>query len=568
MPFRYAVIVSGPKKICIIAILGLMVIAIPSGIWFGRPAYHRYKEKRAVNQAQVFINKGDLRSAILSLRLAIALNSSNVTSTRMMADVFDQGHSPAALAWRRRVSELEPNLENKIILAACALRYEKPPFLIADSTLQSIAAQGETNTGYHLVASQLALKLNRLADAEAHLKAAARLDPTNHLHQLNLATVRLQSADTNIAEGARRDLASLTSEPTLGLPALRSLTADSITRHQLPEAEDYSRRLAAHAEATLEDRLLHLTALSESKSVDFSNALARVEQECGTNSIKLAQTVSWMNAHGLARDALSWMASLPDSIRNAPPASLAEADCYMTLGDWPGLQARLVGHRWEEQEFLRLAMLTRSLREQGQNEMAGRNWRLSLSAASARPEFLLVLLQLARAWAWDDETKELLWVIVGKLPSEEWPLENLRRIYMIKQDSEGLYRVYQALLEKHPHSAELKNNVATLGLLLGHNRARSAELAREVYEVGKTNATLVSTYAFSLYNEGKTTEALALMQALPEADLQNPEVALYYGLLLASAGDVGKAEAYFVAAEKGHPLPQERALLAKARQRR
>jgi hypothetical protein len=240
----------------------------------------------------------------------------------------------------------------------------------------------------------------------------------------------------------------------------------------------------------------------------------------------------------------------------------------MTLGDWPGLQARLIGHRWDEQEFLRLAMLTRSLREQGQKEMAGRNWRLSLSAASARPEFLLVLLQLARAWAWDEETKELLWAIVGKLPSEEWPLENLRRIYTIKQDSEGLYRVFQALLERHPHSAELKNNVATLGLLLGRDRARSAELAREVYEVGKTNPILVSTYAFSLYNDGKAAEGLALMQTLPEAELEHPEVALYYGLLLASAGDVGKAEAYFAAAEKGHPLPQERALLAKARERR
>jgi len=84
----------------------------------------------------------------------------------------------------------------------------------------------------------------------------------------------------------------------------------------------------------------------------------------------------------------------------------------------------------------------------------------------------------------------------------------LKRGYETQEDSAGLYRVWQTLLERHPQSIIIKNNVATLGLLLGKDRARSLELAREVYEAGKTNVTVVSTYAFALHTEGKSNEGL------------------------------------------------------------
>ena len=200
--------------------------------------------------------------------------------------------------------------------------------------------------------------------------------------------------------------------------------------------------------------------------------------------------------------------------------------------------------------------------------MAGRTWRIALNDAATRPEQLSILLQLVRGWGWEDESRDLLWTMVERLPSEEWPLQTLERVYAAKEDSEGLYRVYQTLLDKHPDSPLLKNNVANLGLLLGRNKERSVELAREVYEVAKTNALIASTYAFALYKQGNTPEALKLMQTFPETELQRPEVALYYAVLLASAGERAKAGQYFSAAEKGHPLPQEKALIAEAKQGR
>ena len=104
--------------------------------------------------------------------------------------------------------------------------------------------------------------------------------------------------------------------------------------------------------------------------------------------------------------------------------------------------------------------------------------------------------------------------------------------------------------------------------MLGRDLARAQALAREVYDAGKTNAMLVSTYAFALHAQGKGAEGLKLMQAFPESDLQRPEVALYYAVLLAAAGERNQAEPYFAAAEKGRPLPEERRLLDQARRGR
>jgi hypothetical protein len=541
------------------------VLALLAAFWFGRPAYRHYKEVRSMRLAQAVLAKGDDRSAFLALRIVLAINSSNVPATRLMADLFDRGQSPAALGWRRRVSELDPGLENRIQFAACALRYEKPPFPIAAQALEEMRSLAESITDYHLVASQLALKLNRLPDAETHLESAARLEPTNRLHQLNLATIRLQSADTNIAAAARGALAALASDPALALPALRSLTADGLARHDWTAAEDCSRRLQTQAEATLEDRFLRLTVLSESRNAQLGPALASVQRECATNSLKVAQAVSWMNGHALARAALDWTATLPAGTRTAQPVPMAEADCYLTLADWSGLQDRLMGRRWDEQEFLRLAFLSRALREQNKRDGAGANWRLALSAASRRPELLLVLLQLTRAWGWTEETTDVLWAIAGRTRSEDWPLRMLMSDYAAKNDSVGIYRVFQALLERHPDSLELKNNVATLGLLLGRDLARSQALAREVYVAAKTNAALVSTYAFALHAQGKTADGLKLMQGFPEAELHRPEIALYYAVLLTAAGEKNEAGPYFAAAEKGQPLPEERRLLEQAR---
>jgi hypothetical protein len=60
-------------------------------------------------------------------------------------------------------------------------------------------------------------------------------------------------------------------------------------------------------------------------------------------------------------------------------------------------------------------------------------------------------------------------------------------------------------------------------------------------------------------------QGLDVLKNLPPADLERPNVALYYGILLASAGRHEEARTWLtVAQNKGKFLPEERKLLATA----
>ncbi len=76
---------------------------------------------------------------------------------------------------------------------------------------------------YHVVAAELAMKLGRASAAASHFEAAARLEPTNELHQVNLSVLRLQSADDAVASTARATLERLSGSPGVGAVALRWL---------------------------------------------------------------------------------------------------------------------------------------------------------------------------------------------------------------------------------------------------------------------------------------------------------------------------------------------------------
>jgi predicted Zn-dependent protease len=556
--------VSGSKKV-VIAVAFILAMALVAGVWLGVPGYRRFKERRAVEQAKAFVDKGDPRSAVLSLRTALAMNSSNITAARMMGDLADQNQSPEALAWRKRVFELEPTIDNKLKFAACALRYEKAPFPIAAQALHDISATAQSNATYHAVATDLAIKLNRLAEADQHLGNASALEPSNLLYRLNRATLRLQSGDTNSAAAARAALRKLATDPTLGAPALRSLTADAVMRHENGEAESYSKQLLASPQGNFEDLVLNLTVLSEAKSDRLRDVLRQVQEAARTNAVRVAQITSWMNSHGLAQPALDWLNALPASIHNTLPVPLVEADCFLTVQDWAGLEKRLSGMNWEGQEFMRQALLANSLRNQGRKQIAEVVWKQAVTAASTRGDFVAMLYELANSWGWQEQAEDLLWSLSKRNPNDNWPLQTLLRRYESSENTPGLLRVYEVLLERHPTSRPAKNNVAAISLLLDRDVDRAAGFAKEVYEAEKTNAIFMSTYAFALHTKGKSADALKLMQTLTETDLKRPEIATYYAVLLSAAGDRERAQAYVAAAEKAKILPEERRLLDEIR---
>lgn len=71
--------------------------------------------------------------------------------------------------------------------------------------------------------------------------------------------------------------------------------------------------------------------------------------------------------------------------------------------------------------------------------------------------------------------------------------------------------------------------------------------------------------AFALHLQGRDKQGLAVLEKLPPAQLAQPSVALYYGVLLAAAGNADQATPWLqIAQTKGRLLPEEQQLLSTA----
>ena len=117
----------------------------------------------------------------------------------------------------------------------------------------------------------------------------------------------------------------------------------------------------------------------------------------------------------------------------------------------------------------------------------------------------------------------------------------------------------------HPDDRNIQNNFAQLSLLLNLNGDRGQKIARELYEKEPANVAYVSTYAFALYTQGVSKKALKVLGGLTDAQLHQPEIAAYYGIVLAAAGDQARAGEFLDLGEKAKLLPEEKALVEKAR---
>jgi predicted Zn-dependent protease len=550
-------------KVSLLTVAAIALLAAAG--WSGRLAYRHFKEKHGARQAQAFLARGDYRNAFLSAQQVLLVNATNLQACRVMADLADVSHSPATLDWERRIVETAPTVENKLMLASAGLHYQSAPFPLTAQILGELPGAATNLAAFHVVSAEMALRLNRMADAQSHLEIAARLEPTNKVFAMNLAVVRLGSADPSTAESARATLKQFCADPNFGAAALRSLVADRLVRKDFSGADYYSAQLLVNAQATLGDRLQHLGILKELDGAKLALELKSVQRQSATNAETSAETASWMTANGFATGAADWLAHLPGDIRQQQPVRLALVDCYLAENDWPGLRDYVSRGDWGDAEFLRFAFLSHACDELGDLVVADGNWRAATGEAGERFGALAALLELAEKWQLKSESEDLLWRIVEKFPRERWASHELERNYFLAGDTVKLNRLYSALFAFFPKDAEIENNLAATSLLLRTNLVPAGRWAEEVCAKNPASPTCVSTYAYALHLQGRTRDGVAAMEKLNGGSLEQPSVALYYGVLLAALGENEKASHFLALAKtEDQLLPEEKRLLAEA----
>ena len=280
-----------------------------------------------------------------------------------------------------------------------------------------------------------------------------------------------------------------------------------------------------------------------------------------------AALITWMNRHEMAQAARDWALGLPTEILNAQPVPLAVAEAYSFLQDWNALHGWVDEKNWGEEEFLRFAVLSHALHHLTPGDRASMEsqtaWAAALRATKNRPDRLAAIAQLAEGWDYAEEAADSWWLIANGNENAKEALTALQRLYKAKQNSHGLLRVAKRALELNPADLVAANNCASLGLLLNGDSA-SRRLATRLHSENPANAAFRSTYAFALFTEGKTNEALREMETLKEAQLRHPAIAAYYFVMLVENGKMERAHSFLSAANKAQLLPEEQQLLTAA----
>jgi hypothetical protein len=545
------------RRLAVCGLAALLVIGTYSG-------YGIWRKHHLSQQAQDFLARKDYASAVLVARHLLQLDPKNVAASRVMAETASLAGKREALPWWEQVVALEPRVvANKIALASTALRFSR--FDLARKSLDAVDVAGRANIKYHELAGALAIAEKNSVVAENEFAAALHLEPNNQQVALNLATVRLTSTDAATQEKARTDLARLVEQNASRLEALRALTTDALSTKSSEAAEKWAAQLRLEKGATFSDLLLYLEATQKTDAA--SMALRDAEANATRSPAIAAVLITWMNRHGLAKPALDWALALPKEILHAQPVPLAVAEAYSFLQDWNGLHAWVDEKNWGDEEFLRFAVLSHSLHHLTPGDRASMEsqtaWNAALKATKNRADRLAAIAQLAEGWDYSEEAADAWWLIANGNENAREALTALQRLYKLKQNSHGLLRVAKRALELNPADLVAANNCASLGLLLtGDSTAR--RLATRLHAENPANAAFSSTYAFALFTEGKTSEALKQMETLKEAQLRHPSIAAYYFVMLVENGKMERAHLFLSAANKAQLLPEEQQLLTAA----
>jgi Tfp pilus assembly protein PilF len=538
----------------------LVMAMVAAAGWYGRKAYKHSTERRALTEATQYLEKKDGRNAVLCLQRALQINPMSFPATRLMADMLDSAGAPAALGWRIRAAQLQPdNMTNRLLWAQTAVKFRDGKS--ANDALSGLDEKSRGTAMYHKLAGALAWNLGNNSQAEKDYREALRLEPGNLTIVLNLDSIGLASTNIEIVNAARLSLEHLATNSEYRLIALRYLTIDASGHKSFAKAMDYSAEIVRDPAATETDKIEYLQLLHLANDANFAPWLASLKQAATRSPDDAFALGKWMALNENPTDALHWLESLPVTIQTNQPVPLIIADCHIVLKDWKGLVALVEPQDWAGANCFRLALMALGQRSLQREAASEASWRKALRLASHQPDRLARLSQVTSNWGWDAENTEVLKELVAEFPKEKWAVDQLVNKFYLAGNTRELAGLVAKIYAADTSNPRSKNNFANISLLRKADLDEAYRLAREAYNSSPENPFFASTYAYSLLLQKKPDEAVKIIGNLKPEYLQIPSIAAYYGVVEAQSGRKDLAKAPLERAAAANLLPEEKEMV-------
>jgi len=240
--------------------------------------------------------------------------------------------------------------------------------------------------------------------------------------------------------------------------------------------------------------------------------VAKAQRE--QNSVaRIAAATTGTNANS---DRKSWIAMLPESLRKPASVPMELADTFYAADDFRGLENALKSDRWDQNDFLRLALIAYAQRSLNKDGDARGSWRAAMAGAGSDTTNLSALTEMSERWGWTQERIELISRMYDRDPLNQKAFTELADHYTKIGQTADLAHIYEIHCDAIPGDLDARSRLAYFSLLTGSNLSRAHVLAREAYDAAPEDSFRTKVYAFSLLKQTRPGDAWRVLEPLPD----------------------------------------------------
>ncbi len=258
----------------------------------------------------------------------------------------------------------------------------------------------------------------------------------------------------------------------------------------------------------------------------------------------------------------SWLALIPNELKIPGDLKQQLAEKLYGDNDTKALEAKLRSEKWDENDFLRLALLSYAQRKIEKESEFRSNWKFATTLTRNNPTGLRALLQMAQEWKWTDERMDLLNRLYQNDPLNQAIFDELQHNLLENRQTTELARLYQTRIEARPNDTNEKALFAYYSLLTGNNLSRANIYAKEAYDANTSDQLAATVYAYSLGKQNRASDGLKLLDAYPDRpSTGHAQLSLHKAILAAALpGNRTRVQALLTSFDPKSALPEEIAI--------
>lgn len=264
-----------------------------------------------------------------------------------------------------------------------------------------------------------------------------------------------------------------------------------------------------------------------------------------------------LNRRGEIDPQRGWLAALPEAVRRNATPEMQTSDALAATGDWKRLATQLRQGQWGEQEHLRMALTALTARERNDPSSARSYWRSALASAAGEAEKLRQLEMLATRWGWQAEATEVLARRYDINPGDRATFDVLMTHHRSAGRTAEMVRVLESYVSAHPDDRAQACELAYYRMLSGLDLSRAYLAARDAYDAAPQERRTRLVYAFALWKQNRSQEAMELIEGIGAAETDLVPAALLRAAVLADLDRADEARAVLERFDTAQALPEE-----------